>query len=49
MESIEYMITNAKTATITITLHATAYAAAQSDAGVQAALTAKPNVSLASA
>ena len=49
MSSIEYMITNAGTANITITLHPTAYAAAQSDAGVQAALTAKTNVSLASA
>lgn len=49
MASIEYMITNAGSNTITITLHPTAYAAAQSDAGVQAALSSKTNVSLASA
>ena len=47
--SVAYMITNAGTATITITLHATAYARAIADASVQAALQSKTNVSLASA
>lgn len=46
---LAYIITNAGTATITITVHANVYTAAQSDAGVQAALAAKTNVSLASA
>lgn len=48
-ESVAYLITNAGTATITITLHATAYARATADASVRAALQSKTNVSLASA
>ena len=47
--SVAYMINNAGTAAITITLHATAYARAIADADVQAALAAKTNVTLASA
>lgn len=48
--SVLYMIQNeASTSAITITLHATAYARALTDADVQAALAAHPNVSLASA
>lgn len=47
--SVAYMITNAGTATLTITLAPAVYAAAMADADVQAALTAKPNVTLADA
>lgn len=47
--SLATIINGASTGAITITLHATAYAAAQADAGVQAALSSKTNVSLASA
>lgn len=47
--SVAYMVNNAGTAAITITLHATAYARAIADAAVQAALAAKTNVTLASA
>lgn len=47
--SIAYMITNAGTATLTITLAPAVYAAAMADADVQAALAAKPNVTLADA
>ena len=47
--SIAYMITNAGTATLTITLAPAVYAAAVADADVQAALAAKPNVTLADA
>ena len=47
--SVAYMINNAGTATFTITLHATAYAAANADAAVTAALAAHTNVTLASA
>ena len=48
--SILYMIENeAATNPITITLHATAYARATTDADIQAALANHPNVSLASA
>ena len=46
-ESVQYMIENATDATITITLHHEAYDRAIADAGVQAALTNKTNVSLA--
>lgn len=46
---LAYIITNAGTSTITITVHANVYTAAQSDASVQAALATKTNVSLASA
>lgn len=49
MTSIAYAITNAGTATFTITLAPAVYAAAMADADVQAALTAKPNVTLAHA
>ena len=50
MASLAYMINNsAATSAMTITLNATAYAAAQSDTNVQAALTAKPLVTLARA
>lgn len=45
--SVAYMITNAGTATFTITLAPGVYAAAMADADVQAALAAKPNVTLA--
>lgn len=49
-ESILYMINNASnTATITITLHASAYARAMADESILAALEAHPNISLASA
>ena len=48
-ESVAYMINNAGTNNITITLHATAYAAAMADSGVTAALAAHTNVTLASA
>jgi hypothetical protein len=48
--SILYMVANsAASSAITITLHADAYARAMADAEIQAALTAHPNVSLASA
>lgn len=47
--SVAYIINNAGTATITITLHATAYARATADPAVQAALAAHTNVTLASA
>lgn len=46
-ESVQYMIENATDATITITLHPEAYERAIADAGVQAALANKTNVSLA--
>ena len=46
---VAYMVSNASTATITITLHATAYARATADPAVQAALAAHTNVTLASA
>lgn len=48
-ESVAYMINNATTAAITITLHATAYAAAIADTDVQTALSNHSNVTLASA
>lgn len=49
-KSILYMIKNeAATSTITITLHADAYARAMANADIVAALEAHPNVSLASA
>lgn len=48
-ESVAFAINNAGTATVIITLHATAYARAIADADVQAALQAHTNVSLASA
>ena len=49
-ESILYMINNASTtATITITLHKTAYARAMADESILAALEAHTNISLASA
>ena len=48
-ESVQYMIENATDATITITLHPEAYERAIADAGVQAALANKTNVSLAKA
>lgn len=46
-ESVRYMIENATDDTITITLHPEAYERAIADAGVQAALASKTNVSLA--
>lgn len=49
MTSIRYAVTNAGTATLTITLAPAVYAAAMADADVQAALTSKPNVTLADA
>ncbi len=49
MTSIAYAITNAGTASFTITLAPAVYAAAMADADVQAALAAKPNVTLAEA
>lgn len=49
MTSIAYAVTNAGTATLTITLAPAVYAAAMADADVQAALTSKPNVTLADA
>lgn len=49
MTSIVYAVTNAGTATLTITLAPTVYAAAMADADVQAALASKPNVTLADA
>ena len=49
MTSIVYAVTNAGTATLTITLAPAVYAAAVADADVQAALAAKPNVTLANA
>ena len=49
MASLAYIINNAGTATITITVGSAIYTAAQSDADVQAALQSKTNVSLASA
>lgn len=48
-ESILYMINNAQTATITITLHASVYARAMADASILAALEAHTNISLAQA
>lgn len=48
-ECILYMITNANTTATTITLHADAYARAQADSAIQAALTTKTNVTLVSA
>lgn len=48
-ESVAYMISNAGTAAISITLHATAYARATADPAVQEALAAHTNVTLASA
>lgn len=47
--SVAYMITNASTASFTITLASAVYAAAMADTAVQAALTSKPNVTLADA
>lgn len=47
--SVKYMIENASSSVITITLHPTAYDRAIADAGVQAALANKTNVSLAKA
>lgn len=49
MESIAYMVSNADTNNITITLHPTAYNAAVVDTDVTAALQTKTNVTLASA
>lgn len=49
MTSIAYAVTNAGTASFTITLAPEVYAAAMADADVQAALAAKPNVTLADA
>ena len=46
--SVAYMINNAGSATITITLHATAYARATADTDVQTALANHTNVTLAS-
>lgn len=48
-ESILYMINNAQSATITITLHASAYARAMADESILAALEAHTNISLAQA
>lgn len=47
LKSLIFMITNAGTASFTITLAPAVYAAAMADANVQAALTSKPNVTLA--
>ena len=47
--SVKYMIENASSSAITITLHPTAYDRAIADTGVQAALANKTNVSLAKA
>lgn len=47
--SVAYMITNAKTANITITLAPAVYTAAMADSAVQAALADKTNVTLANA
>ena len=49
LESLIFMITNAGTATLTITLASAVYTAAMADSAVQAALAAKPNVTLANA
>ena len=50
MTSLAYMISNSSaTSAITITLHSSAYSAAQSDTSVQSALLAKPFVTLAQA
>lgn len=49
MTSIAYAVTNAGTATLTITLASAVYAAAMADTAVQAALASKPNVTLADA
>ena len=50
MTSLAYMINNSSaTSAITITLHSSAYSAAQSDTSVQSALLAKPLVTLAQA
>lgn len=48
-ECVAYMIANAGSNSITVTLHATAYAAAVADSAVQSALSSKTNVSIASA
>ena len=48
-DSILYMINNAQSKTITITLHKTAYARAMADESILAALEAHTNISLASA
>lgn len=48
-ESILYIINNAQTKTITITLHKTAYARAMADESILAALEAHTNISLAQA
>jgi len=48
-ESIAYMINNAQSNAITITLHADAYTRAMADSAVQTALATKTNVTLASA
>ena len=47
IDSVKYMIENASSSAITITLHPEAYERAIADAGVQAALANKTNVSLA--
>lgn len=49
MTSIVYAVTNAGTAAFTITLAPAVYTVAMADADVQAALTSKPNVTLADA
>lgn len=49
MTSIAYAVTNAGTTTLTIALAPAVYAAAVADVDVQAALAAKPNVTLADA
>lgn len=49
LKSLIFMITNAGTASFTITLAPAVYAAAMADTDVQAALAAKPNVTLADA
>lgn len=49
LKSLIFMITNAGTASFTITLAPAVYAAAMADTAVQAALAAKPNVTLADA
>lgn len=47
ISSVKYMVENASSSAITITLHPTAYDRAIADAGVQTALANKTNVSLA--
>lgn len=49
LKSLIFMITNAGTASFTITLAPAVYAAAMADTAVQAALASKPNVTLADA